>query len=80
MQVPLLNLDIVDRLVAVIRKYQKPLVALTAGGRFTMKGAQLLEEAGIPALPTPARAAKALWALVEYGQQLKKFQSQKSPK
>jgi acetyl coenzyme A synthetase (ADP forming)-like protein len=80
MQVPLLNLDIVDRLVAVIRKYQKPLVALTAGGRFTMKGAQLLEEAGIPALPTPARAAKALWALVEYGQQLKKFQSQKSSK
>lgn len=80
MQVPLLNLDIVDRLVAVVRKYQKPLVALTAGGRFTMKGARLLEEAGIPALPTPARAAKALWALAEYGQHLKKFRSQKSSK
>ncbi|MFX1576395.1 MAG: acetate--CoA ligase family protein [Promethearchaeota archaeon] len=80
MQVPLLNLDIVDRLVAIVRKYQKPLIALTAGGRFTMKGARLLEEAGIPALPTPARAAKALWALVEYGQHLKKFQSQASKK
>ncbi|MFX1566706.1 MAG: CoA-binding protein, partial [Promethearchaeota archaeon] len=72
MQVPLLNLDIVDRLVAVVHKYKKPLVALTAGGRFTMKGARLLEERGIPTLPTPARAAKALWALVEYGQHLKK--------
>jgi acetyl coenzyme A synthetase (ADP forming)-like protein len=68
MQVPLLDLDIVDRLVAIVRKYNKPLVACTAGGRFTMKGARLLEEAGIPALPTPARAAKAMWALVEYGE------------
>jgi acetyl coenzyme A synthetase (ADP forming)-like protein len=80
MQVPLLNLDIVDRLVAIVRKYNKPLVALTAGGRFTMKGARLLEEAGIPAMPTPARAAKALWALVEYGQHLKKLHSQKKSK
>ncbi len=80
MQVPLLDLDIVDRLVTIVRKYKKPLVALTAGGRFTMKGARLLEEAGIPALPTPARAAKALWALVEYGQHLKKMHSRsKSP-
>jgi acyl-CoA synthetase (NDP forming) len=80
MQVPLLNLDIVDRLVAIVRKYNKPLVALTAGGRFTMKGARLLEDAGIPAMPTPARAAKALWALVEYGQHLKKLHSRKKSK
>ena len=77
MQVPLLNLDIVDRLISIVRKYNKPLIALTAGGRFTMKGARLLEEAGIPAMPTPARTAKALWALVEYGQHLKKLRSQK---
>ncbi|MFX1491289.1 MAG: acetate--CoA ligase family protein [Promethearchaeota archaeon] len=68
MQIPLLDLDIVDRLVAIVRKHNKPLVACTAGGRFTMKGARLLEEAGIPALPTPARAAKAMWALVKYGE------------
>ncbi len=80
MQVPLLNLDIVDRLVAVVRKYNKPLVALTAGGRFTMKGAQLLEEAGIPTLSTPARAAKALWALVEYGLHLKRGHSHRKSK
>ncbi len=80
MQIPLLDLDIVDRLVAIVRKYDKPLVALTAGGRFTMKGAQLLEEAGIPTLPTPARAAKAIWALVEYGQHLRKIHSQKKSK
>ncbi len=76
MQIPLLDLDIVDRLVAITRKHQKPLVALTAGGRFTMKGARLLEDAGIPTLPTPARAAKAIWALVEYRQHLKKFHQQ----
>ena len=68
MQIPLLDFDIVDRLVAIIRKHNKPLVACTAGGRFTMKGARLLEEASIPALPTPARAAKAMWALVKYGE------------
>ncbi|MDO8055706.1 MAG: CoA-binding protein, partial [Candidatus Hermodarchaeota archaeon] len=77
MQVPLLDLDIVDRLIAVVRKHNKPLVALTAGGRFTMQGARLLEEAGIPAMPTPARAAKALWALVEYGQHRKQHQVRK---
>jgi acetyl coenzyme A synthetase (ADP forming)-like protein len=76
MQVPLLDLDIVDRLVAVVRKFDKPLIALTAGGRFTMKGARLLEEAGIPSLPTPTRAAKAMWALVEYGKRLQKPHSQ----
>ena len=80
MQVPLLNLDIVDRLVAVVRKHSKPLVALTAGGRFTMKGARLMEESGIPTMPTPARAAKALWALVDYGQHLKKLHSRKKKK
>ena len=79
MQVPLLNLDIVDRLVAVVRKYKKPMIALTAGGRFTMQGARLLEERGIPAFPTPARAAKALWALVEYGQHIRKFHLQNPP-
>ncbi|MFW9830520.1 MAG: acetate--CoA ligase family protein [Candidatus Thorarchaeota archaeon] len=78
MQVPLLDLDIVDRLVAITRKFKKPVVACTSGGRFTMKGASLFEEAGIPALLTPARAAKAIWALVEYGQHLKRIQAQSS--
>jgi len=68
MQVPLLDLDIVERLLSIVRKYDKPLVACTAGGRFTMSGARLLEEAGIPTLPTPARAAKAIWSLVKYGE------------
>lgn len=43
-----------------------------------MKGARLLEAAGIPALPTPARATKAIWALVAYGHYLKKIQTQSS--
>lgn len=72
MQVPLLDLDIVDRIVAIVRKHKKPVVVCAAGGRFTLKGARLLEEEGIPALPTPFRAAKALWSLVEYGQHLQK--------
>ncbi|MFW9984837.1 MAG: CoA-binding protein, partial [Candidatus Odinarchaeota archaeon] len=68
MQIPLLDLDIVERLLSIVRKYDKPLVACTAGGRFTMRGARLLEEAGIPTLPTPVRAAKAIWSLVRYGE------------
>ncbi len=67
MQIPLLDLDIVDRLLAISRKYKKPIVTCTAGGRFTQQAARKLEEVGIPALPSPARAARAMWALVEYG-------------
>ncbi len=67
-QIALLDLDIVDRLVAIIRKYNKPLVACTAGGRYTMKGGELLENVGFPALPTPARAVKAICALVKFGE------------
>ncbi|MFX1564238.1 MAG: acetate--CoA ligase family protein [Promethearchaeota archaeon] len=70
LQIPLLNLDIVDRLSSIARTYKKPIVACTAGGRFTLKGARLLEEAGIPAVPSPRRAARAIWSLVEYGRQL----------
>jgi len=66
MQVPLLGLDIADRLAAVARSSGKPIVACTTGGRFTLRGARMMEEVGIPAMPTPARAAKAVWSLVEY--------------
>jgi acetyl coenzyme A synthetase (ADP forming)-like protein len=67
LQVPLIDLDVVDRLSNIARSYKKPIVACTAGGHFTMRGARLLEEAGIPAMPSPVRAAKAMWSLVEYG-------------
>jgi acetyl coenzyme A synthetase (ADP forming)-like protein len=70
LQIPLLDLDIVDRLSSITRTYKKPIVACTAGGRFTLKGARLLEQAGIPALPSPRRAARAVWSLVEYGRQI----------
>lgn len=68
LQVPLINLDVVDRLTSIARAFKKPIVACTAGGRFTMQCARMLDEAGIPALSSPARAAKAMWSLVEYGQ------------
>ncbi len=68
MQIPLLDLDIVDRLMYMVATYQKPIVVCAAGGRFTQKAARLFEASGIPALPSPARAAKAMWSLVEVGQ------------
>lgn len=70
MQIPLLDLDIVDRLIAISQTYRKPIVACTAGGRFTQKTARMLDDVGIPALPSPARAAHAMWSLVEYGRHL----------
>jgi acyl-CoA synthetase (NDP forming) len=70
LQIPLLDLDIVDRLSSIARTYKKPIVACTAGGRFTLKGARLLEQAGIPTLPSPRRAAQAVWSLVEFGRRL----------
>jgi acyl-CoA synthetase (NDP forming) len=67
LQVPLIDLDVVDRLSSIAHTYKKPIVACTAGGRYTMQCARMLDEVGIPALSSPARAAKAMWSLVEYG-------------
>lgn len=58
--------------VEMQRKYKKPVVGAFMGGPFTEPGVKYLEEHGIPNYNDVDRAAKAMWALIEYGSYLKK--------
>jgi len=43
----------------------KPLVACLMAGDLVTEGSKMLESGGVPNFPTPKRAAKAVWALVQ---------------
>ena len=58
--------------VEMQKKYKKPVVGAFMGGPFTEPGVKYLEEHGIPNYNDVDRAAKAMWALIEYGSILKK--------
>ena len=58
---------VVDYIIDFSKKSKKPIVVCSAGGPFVQKQRKGLEKAGIPSYETPARAAKALWCLTEYG-------------
>jgi len=53
--------------VEMHKKYKKPVVAAFVGGVVTEPSAKYLEENGIPNYNDMDRAAKAMWALIEYG-------------
>jgi acetyl coenzyme A synthetase (ADP forming)-like protein len=53
------------------RAASKPFVACFMAGDLVREGVKVLESGGIPNLPTPKRAAKAVWALVERDRYLK---------
>jgi acetyl coenzyme A synthetase (ADP forming)-like protein len=59
--------------VEMQRKYKKPVIGAFMGGPFTEPGVKYLEEHGIPNYNDVDRAAKAMWALIEYGNHLKKI-------
>jgi len=53
--------------VEMQKKYKKPVVAAFVGGVVTEPSVKYLEENGIPNYNDMDRAAKAMWALIEYG-------------
>jgi len=65
-QVPNLTEKLVDYIVEA-KKYGKPVIAVQTGSEVTKRISKMLEEHGIPVYLSPERAAKSLWALVEYG-------------
>ncbi|MEA3560241.1 MAG: CoA-binding protein, partial [Candidatus Omnitrophota bacterium] len=67
---PIENAEVVVRMQ---KKYKKPIIAAFIGGVFTAPGARLLEEHGIPNYNDLDRAAKAMWALIEYGNYRKRI-------
>lgn len=57
----------IDDLLAVLAETNKPILVSRTGGDFLAPGASArLQQAGVPVFPTPARAARALRALVRF--------------
>ncbi|MBI5061799.1 MAG: CoA-binding protein [Candidatus Aenigmarchaeota archaeon] len=70
LQISALQSDIVDLLVNF--KTKKPILVCSTGGEYTNLHKKMLEKRGIPTYSSPERAAKAMLALVEYSQVIKK--------
>ena len=65
--------DVADRIARVAEKYRKPVVAVDVGETdYARYLRRRFEELHIPAYPSPERAVKAIKALTEYGEYLKK--------
>jgi len=54
----------------VSRAGSKPIVACWMSGDLVTEGVNILESGGVPNFPTPARTAKAVWALLQRGRYL----------
>jgi len=71
--VPTLQEDFVDNIVRVSKQYRKPLVACDVGEAEMARRIRFrFEKSGIPAYPTPERASKAMYGLIEYGRFLRR--------
>ena len=66
-QVPLLTPDVVDVLIEANKRKKKPMVVISAGGRYSEVLKKSLEDAGIPTFSYPGRAAQAVRALYDFG-------------
>jgi acetyl coenzyme A synthetase (ADP forming)-like protein len=70
---PALQEDFVDRIASLVKDYTKPVVACDIGETEMALYIRLrFDKQGIPAYPSPEDAARAVVALVKYGQYLKK--------
>ena len=71
LQIPTLTEEIID-ILRDCKIYGKPLTVCMTGGNYTIERARKLESFGVPAYQMPERAGRAMWALKEYGQILKR--------
>ncbi|HLD78664.1 MAG TPA: CoA-binding protein, partial [archaeon] len=63
-QTPLLTADVVEVVAEEAEKRSKPVIVISAGGRYTEVLKKSLEDLGIPTFSYPERAAEAIKALV----------------
>jgi acetyl coenzyme A synthetase (ADP forming)-like protein len=68
-QIPTLTADITDVISAAADRSRKPIVVIAAGGRFTEVLKKTLEDSGVPTFSYPEKAALALRALYDFGQE-----------
>ncbi|MEM2137081.1 MAG: CoA-binding protein [Candidatus Methanomethylicia archaeon] len=72
--IPTLEGDFQDKLIEIFKETNKPIVACDIGeAEMGKRVRSRLERAGIPAYPTPERAAIAAWSLIEYGKNIRKL-------
>jgi len=65
-QVPTLEKEVVDYIVELQKKYKKPLLVCSAGGKYTRELSDKLIQNGVPVYSTPERAVRTMAALVRY--------------
>jgi len=70
-QIPTLTAEIVDVVSELSEKSKKPIVVISAGGRFTEVLKKPLENNGVPCFSYPSDAAQALCALYRYWRRMK---------
>jgi len=68
LQVPALTPDVVDVIAEAAEKKTKPVIVVSAGGRYTEVLKKALEDAGVPTFSYTEAAAKALKVLCEYSE------------
>ena len=73
LQTPTRPIEDAKIVVEMQRKYKKPVIGAFMGGTVTEPSAKYLEEHGIPNYNDMDRAARAMWALIEYGNYLKRI-------
>ena len=66
LQVPTLSLDSADIILNIKKNSDKPLIILAAGGEIITPCLRKLEEGGLAVYPSPERAARAAYALVNH--------------
>jgi len=70
-QVPTLEENVVD-FILDMQRFKKPIVCCAAGGKYTKKMAEKLENGGVPVYPSPDRAVKSYNLLVKRSEQVKR--------
>jgi len=72
--VPGLTSDLPNRIAEVAKKGNKPVLVADIGqGAYGVAFRERFDELGVPAYPTPERAARAMVGLIKYGEALKRL-------
>ena len=66
-QIPGLTPEVIETVIEINNRSKKPIVVISAGGRYTEVLKKSLEDSGVPCFSYPERAAKAMKVLYEYG-------------
>jgi acyl-CoA synthetase (NDP forming) len=71
-QVPTLDRNITNVLIELSKKYDKPLLCCSSGGKSTRTIAAVLEANRVPVYSTPDRVAKSFSVLARHAEWLRK--------